>query len=162
MLLTEQGTVLISSSLWESPGTVIDFTTFELDAMLPLWRRQEEGSRLNKLLCDTPASSRRRLQVSGASWIFGRLNWDWKGDPERCSVLCARWNEETFERICELQRKNMCLLDLYLSRSPLSLEGSLNNGAPPSENQRGEQNSLMNSITGRRVPSFLGTRNRPL
>ena len=41
----------------------------------------------------------------------------------------------------------MCLLDLYLSCSPLSLEGSLNNGAPRSENERGEQNGfkLMNS-----------------
>ena len=89
LLLTERGTVLISSSLWESSGTVIDLTTFELDAMLPLWRRQEEeGRRLNKLLCDTPASWGRRLQVSGAWWIFGVLNWDRKGDPERCSV-CA-------------------------------------------------------------------------
>ena len=43
----------------------------------------------------------------------------------------------------------MCLLDLYLSCNPLSLEGSLNNGAPRSENERGEQNGLMNSTLSR-------------
>ena len=163
MLLTERGTVLISSSLWERPGTVIDSTSFESDAILPLWRRKGEGSHLN-ILCDTPASSGRQLQVSGAWWKFGVLNWDWKGDSERCSVLCPRWNEETFERISELERKNNRLLDLYFSCSPLSWEGSLHNGAPPSENESGEQNGLMNSNlswSGKCLLSW-GTRNRRL
>ena len=43
----------------------------------------------------------------------------------------------------------ICLLDLYLSCSPISLERSLNNVAPPSENERGEQNGLMNSNLSR-------------
>ena len=46
-------------------------------------------------------------------------------------------------------RKNMRLLDLYLSWGPLSWERSLNNGAPPSENESGEQNGLMNSNLSR-------------
>ena len=154
-------TVLISSSVWESPGTAVDLTSFEWDARLPPWKRQGEERCRGKLLFDTHASS--------GTWLLAWVVW-WgaefrpKGGPRKVVFGAPDETEKPFKGFVNWDGKKNRSPEIDTCRVDPFSESVFQQWGPSIWKWELLTNKFteLKRITGLYVPSFLGTRNRRL